>query len=84
MIIKILIFRILRVEAQIEQNVLQHMDRNGGIFLPPEFIQNRHLFFAIDNTDFSEDTPDGKNTLHGTAMAIYQRIDEGDRIPDLR
>ena len=28
--------------------------------------------------DFTEDTPDGKNTFHGTAMAIYQRQEPGD------
>ena len=28
--------------------------------------------------DFAEDTPDGKNTFHGTAMAIYQRQEPDD------
>ena len=38
-------------------------------------MKNRHVFFAIDNVDFAEDTHDGKHTLHGTAMAIYQKTD---------
>ena len=29
------------------------------------------IFFAVDNIDFAEDTPDEKRTLYGTAMAIY-------------
>ena len=33
--------------------------------------------------DFAEDTPDGKNTFHGTAMAIYQRQEPGDVAPEL-
>ena len=35
-------------------------------------------FSAVDNVDFSEDTPDGKRTLHGTPMAIYQQYKDGD------
>ena len=38
------------------------------------------MFFAIDNVDFAEDTPDGKRTFHGTAMAIYQRADSQDQV----
>ena len=40
-------------------------------------------FFAIDSVDFSEDTPDGKRNLHGTAMAIYQQCQPDDEEPDL-
>ena len=35
----------------------------------------------IDNVDFAEDTHDGKHTLHGTAMAIYQKTDPRDTTP---
>jgi len=41
-------------------------------------------FFAIDNVDFAEDTPNGKRTLHGAVMAIYQRHNPEDRTPDLQ
>ena len=47
-------------------------------------MKGRQLFFAIDNVDFAEDTYDGKRTLHGTAMAIYQRTEPDDKKPDLR
>ena len=43
-------------------------------------VKGRHVFFAIDNVDFAEDTPDGKRTFHGTAMAIYQRADAQDQV----
>ena len=33
------------------------------------------MFFASDNTDFAEDTADGKGTTHGTVTAIYQKAD---------
>ena len=41
-------------------------------------------FFAIDNVDFAEDTYDGQYTLHGAAMAIYQRRDPQDDKQKLR
>ena len=54
------------------------------MFLPPDIVKGRHVYFAIDNIDFSEDTPDGKRTLHGTAMAIYQKVESQDEEPVLR
>ena len=48
------------------------MAQNGGFYIPPDVVIGRCMFFAINNVDFSEDTPNGKGTLHGTAMAIYQ------------
>ena len=75
--------RILRVEAQIEASVLKRMELNDGLYIPPDLVLGRHVFFAVDNVDFAEDTPDGKNTFHGTAMAIYQRQEPGDVAPEL-
>ena len=76
--------RILRAEAQIEKHVLQRMEQNDGIFIPPDVVSGRRVFFAVDNVDFAEDTPDGKRTLHGTAMAIFQRKHPGDVTAELR
>lgn len=76
--------RLLRIEAQIEQSVLDRMNAHGGLYLPENFVKNRHAFFAIDNVDFAEDTHDGKHTLHGTAMAIYQKTDPRDTAPQIR
>ena len=41
-------------------------------------------YLKVPNVDFAEDTPDGKRTLHGTAMAIYQATDLDDEQPVLR
>lgn len=60
--------RVLRVESQIESNVLQRMEQNDSVYVPPEIVKERHVFFAIDNIDFAEDTPNGKRTFHGTAI----------------
>ena len=56
--------RLLRIEAQIEQSVLEHMNQHGGMYLP-------------DNVDFAEDTHD-ENT-HFTApqwLSTRRRIPE--------
>jgi len=64
--------RLLRVETQLANAVTQRMLLNGNVYLPPDFVHGKHVYFAVDNIDFAEDTPDGKHTLHATAMAIYQ------------
>lgn len=76
--------RQLRIEAQIEADVLHRMNQLDGIYLPPDIVKDRYVFFAIDNIDFKEDTYDGQGTLHGTTMAIYQKQEIQDNIPELR
>ena len=76
--------RLLRVEAQIESSVLKRMEESNGLFLSPDVVKGRHVFFAIDNVGFAEDTYDGRKTLHGTAMAIYQESHVGDEMPQVR
>ncbi|KAJ7390202.1 hypothetical protein OS493_026712 [Desmophyllum pertusum] len=61
---------LLRVESQIESNVLQRMEQNDSVYLPPDIVKGRHVFFAIDNVDFAEDSPDGKRTF----MALQWRF----------
>ena len=36
--------------------------------------------FAIDNIDFTEDTPFGQNSTHGTVVVIFQEDVEGEKI----
>ncbi|MES9905285.1 MAG: hypothetical protein ABW168_21745, partial [Sedimenticola sp.] len=64
--------RILRIETQLAQAVLNR-SAEYDVYVPPSLVKNEFIFFAIDNSDFSEDTPEGKNTLHATAMVVYQR-----------
>lgn len=60
------------------------MEGNGGIFIAPDVVPGRRIFFVVDNVGFAEDTPNGKRTLHGTAMAIFQKKHPGDVAPGLR
>lgn len=67
--------RIIRIETQLANSVLQKMEQDGG-YIPPMMEKGMFVCFAIDNTDFNEDTIDGKRTLHGTVTAIYQTQSE--------
>lgn len=72
--------KLSRIETQLAESVLKNMNENNGVFLPPYFVKGRHIFFAIDNVDFLEDTPDGKGTSHVTGLAMYQRVLPNDHI----
>ena len=76
--------RLLHVESQVEASALKRMEHNEGLFLPPDIVKGRYVFFAIDNIYFQEDTYDGRNTLHGTSMAIYQKSHAEDERPQIR
>ncbi len=39
--------------------------------------------FAVDNSDFAEDTYNRKRTLHRTVMVMYQKINPTDPIPEI-
>ena len=64
--------RILRIETQLAQAVLSNSS-DHNIFIPSNSVRASLVFFSVDNSHFSEDTPDGKNTLHATAMVVFQR-----------
>jgi len=49
---------------------------NNIIYIPPDVIQERFLFFAVDNVDFAEDTRiifDGYNVPHSLKQATRSR-----------
>ena len=72
--------RILRIETQLTEAVLRH-SVDHGICVPPALDKGQFIYFAVDNSDFSEDTPEGKNTLHATAMAVFQK--KKDHFPEI-
>jgi hypothetical protein len=49
--------KVLREEAHIENHVIQRMEQNGGVYIPPDAVIGRRVFFGIDNVDFSERYP---------------------------
>ena len=54
--------RILRIETQLAQAVPSHSNDNG-IYIPPALTKGQFIYFAVDNSDFSEDTPEGKTLV---------------------
>ena len=65
--------RILRIETQLAEAVHSH-SAEYTVYVPPSLSKKHFVFYAADNADFSEDTPEGKGTLHATALVAYQRV----------
>ena len=51
---------------------------NNGIYIPPWLRKGVPIQASSDHIDKKVDTHDGKNTFHGTATTIYQKV-EGER-----
>ena len=60
----------MEIETAIANAVKKQMDAMNGLCLPSWLVENKFTWFALDNIDFLEATP--SDTLHGTAIAIYQ------------
>ena len=67
--------RALIMETALVNAVVENTKQCQGLYVPPFFKKGTFIFFASDNTDFAEDTADGKGTTHGTVTAIYQKAD---------
>lgn len=76
--------RLLCVDSQTEASLLRRTEKHDGLFLPPHIVEGRHVFCAIDNKDFQDDTYHGHNTLHGTSMANFQKCHADDEKPQIR
>ena len=65
--------KVLRIETDITNAVVQRALKNNGVYVPPSTQASLPVYFAVDNCDFKNDTADGKNDLHGTAQIVYQQ-----------
>lgn len=65
----------LLMETALANAVVQNTQEFQGLYVPPFLKKGAFVFFAVDNTDFSEDTADGKGTTHGTITAVYQKAE---------
>lgn len=64
--------KILYIENRLASAIQQQMVSNGGLFIPSWMVKDQFVWFALDNIDFLEDTVNGKDTLHGSVLAVYQ------------
>lgn len=67
--------RTLMMETAIANAVVENTKQFQGLYVPPFLKKATSVFFAVDNADFAEDTPDGKGTTHVTITAVYQKAD---------
>ena len=65
--------KLLNIKSQLADTVLTEINNNDGVFIPRSISKDLPNYFAIDNTDLKIDTLDGRNQLHGTAIAVYQK-----------
>ena len=63
--------KIANINKSIVDVVLAKRTENNGVFIPSTINKENPVFFAIDNTDLTIDTPDGKG--HGTGTVVYQQ-----------
>ena len=65
--------RIMALETRIAAAVCKRISEKDGVYLPPFVVKSKPIYFATDNIDFCESTPDGTNTLHGTIITLFQK-----------
>ena len=65
-------YKVIGINQDISNSIIEKCKENNVVFLRSTLSKNRPVFFAIDNTDLRIDTFDGRNQLHGTAIAVYQ------------
>ena len=65
--------KIMKIETEIANTATKIIRENDGVFIPPTVTQDTKIHFAIDNTDFHNDTPDGKLEFHGTGQILFQK-----------
>ncbi|KAJ8364290.1 hypothetical protein SKAU_G00131210 [Synaphobranchus kaupii] len=63
------------LETALANAVVENTKQVQGLYVPPFLKKGTFVFFTADNTDFAEDTADGKGTTHGTIVAVYQKAD---------
>ena len=67
--------KVCSIKKDIVVDTKAKIAKDGGIYIPHMVSSNKPLFFAIDNSDFQVDTPDGRDQLHGTTQVVFQQKD---------
>ena len=66
----------MKIETEIANATTKIIEENNGVFIPPTVESGTRMHFAIDNTDFHNDTPNGKLEFHGTGQILFQKQNE--------
>ena len=59
------------------------MNTNVNVYIPFNISKETLPMFHLDNIDFIEDTPDGKNTTHALQLSVFQISNSNPLILDL-
>ena len=65
--------KVVKIETELANAVADITQKNSGVYVPPNIKYGTPLHFAIDNTDFRNDTPNGKDEFHGTGQILFQK-----------
>ena len=67
-------YRALQIETALANEVINQLKvHSNGVNLLPFLQRGQFVCFHFDNSDFTIDTPDGKNQLHGGLIAVFQK-----------
>ena len=61
-----------RVDSSLAVEILAKSEQNQ-VVVPCNISPNIFIQAAADNNDINEETLDGKNTIHATTLAMFQR-----------
>ena len=68
--------RVTKICSNIANAVSDNM-RQFSVYVPPGLLKNKRIRASMDNIDKKVDTPDGKRSVHGMALRVYQRSGGG-------
>lgn len=61
------------MDTGLAEHTMSSMNMENGAVVPPNLVYDRFTQFTADNIDINDGTLDGKNTVHATQMAAWQR-----------
>ena len=65
--------KVQSIKTAVANTVMEKKQQRNGVFVPSILSEDQPIFFAIDNSDMQIDTVNGKDQLHGTAIAVFQQ-----------
>lgn len=66
--------RLLQIETALANSVISKLDQDSSCKCRIDFlVEGQFPYFHIDNSDYTIDTSDGKDQLHGTLIMLFQR-----------
>ena len=62
----------LRIETNIAEAIVKKTEDSDGVYVPPSVQKECPIYFAVNNCDFQNNTPDGKYEFHDTIQIVCQ------------